>query len=259
MIVERYTLPNGLDIQQININETNFMFKEIFEDNVYFMDKVKLNEGDVVFDVGANIGMFSVFLGQKNMNLKQYAFEPISDFYEVLHENMTMHCKDSKPYNVGFSNTNKKEIITFYPNNSIMSSVYADKETDEQCFMETVFSKEMSEEEKELFLKYKDQLLEGRFEAIQRECTMITLSDFIKDNQIEQINLLKMDAEKSEVDILNGLGDEWGKIEQFVIEVHGDYNLQEVTRLLEEHGYSCIINPCCESETLFMLFASKKI
>jgi hypothetical protein len=58
---ERYTLKNGLSILQLNPNETDFLFSEMFERNAYLRHGVHLHDGAVIVDVGSNIGMFAMF------------------------------------------------------------------------------------------------------------------------------------------------------------------------------------------------------
>ena len=58
--------PCGLEIAYINEAETEYVYNEMFNDKIYFRHGISLSEGDVVFDVGANIGLFSLFV-QENL------------------------------------------------------------------------------------------------------------------------------------------------------------------------------------------------
>ena len=52
-------------------------------------------------------------------------------------------------------------------------------------------------------------------------CQFKTISDVIRENHLERIDLLKIDVEKSEEDVLAGIHeDDWTKIKQLVVEVH---------------------------------------
>ncbi|HYO62398.1 MAG TPA: amino acid adenylation domain-containing protein, partial [Pyrinomonadaceae bacterium] len=59
-----YQLPNGMRVAYLNHGETYSLYEEIFEERVYLKHGVELGDGAVVFDVGANIGMFSLFVGE---------------------------------------------------------------------------------------------------------------------------------------------------------------------------------------------------
>jgi aryl carrier-like protein len=69
-----------------------------------------------------------------------------------------------------------------------------------------------------------------------------TLSQIIRDEKIECIDLLKIDVEKSEADVLAGIAsDDWKKIRQIVIEAHDvDGQVTRLTQLLSTQGYSVI-------------------
>jgi aryl carrier-like protein len=69
-----------------------------------------------------------------------------------------------------------------------------------------------------------------------------TLSEVIREENIECIDLLKIDVEKSEADVLAGIAsDDWKKIRQIVIEAHDvDGQLARLTRLLSSQGYSVV-------------------
>ena len=68
------------------------------------------------------------------------------------------------------------------------------------------------------------------------------LSDVIAEEGIERIDLLKINVEKSELDVLLGLdADDWPKIRQLVIEVDRRRNLEPITSLLEMHGYDVLV------------------
>src|SRR5262249_32270912 len=68
-------------------------------------------------------------------------------------------------------------------------------------------------------------------------------------NNVERIDLLKIDVEKSEMDVLSGIQDsDWQKIRQCVVEVHDtDGRLEEITRLFKSEGYDVSVE---EDESL---------
>ena len=45
----------------------------------YLQHGIAINDGDVIFDVGANIGVFGIRALQYGPNVKSYCFEPIPD------------------------------------------------------------------------------------------------------------------------------------------------------------------------------------
>jgi len=69
-----------------------------------------------------------------------------------------------------------------------------------------------------------------------------TLSSVIAEEGIERIDLLKVNVEKSELDVLRGLDSEdWSKIRQAVIEVDQRDHVEPITLLLERHGFEVLV------------------
>ena len=69
--------------------------------------------------------------------------------------------------------------------------------------------------------EYVNELTADRLRRRTYECQLTSVSDIIRENQIDKIDLLKIDAEKSELDIINGIEDrDWPKINQIVLEIH---------------------------------------
>src|SRR4029079_14784080 len=87
-----------------------------------------------------------------------------------------------------------------------------------------------------------EQLIDERFRAKTVTAQLRTLSGVIAEEGIDRIDLLKINVEKSEFDVLQGLqpGD-WEKIRQMVIEVDLKDNLEPITTLLERHGYEIFV------------------
>jgi hypothetical protein len=54
---ELIKLPNGLFFFSMAHSETLFIYEEIFENHTYLGSELRLGSGDIVLDVGANIGL----------------------------------------------------------------------------------------------------------------------------------------------------------------------------------------------------------
>ena len=233
-----YRLPNNLEVAHLNKNETDFVYKEIFEDRTYLKHGISLREGDTIFDVGANIGLFTLFASQEFSVGYIYAFEPIPTTFAVLRRNAGMYNLNAKLYECGLSDHSGTETFTFYPKMSVMSGAYADAEEDEGIARSALKNQDA------LLNRYADDLMAGRFEREQFKCQLRTISEIIGENDVERIDLLKIDVEKSELDVLKGIKDaDWRRINQVVIEVHDRTGqLQEITRLLNRHGFNFVVD-----------------
>jgi hypothetical protein len=89
-----------------------------------------------------------------------------------------------------------------------------------------------------------------------------TLSEIVDEERVMRIDLLKIDAERSERDVLAGIrAEHWGLIRQVVIEVHDEAGgLDEVQRLLAEHGFQVATeqDPLLKGTALFNVFAIRQ-
>jgi precorrin-6B methylase 2 len=68
--------------------ETEYIYSEVFSDQQYIRNNIVVREGDCIFDVGANIGLFTLFINQIQRDLRIFAFEPIEQVFAVLDANI---------------------------------------------------------------------------------------------------------------------------------------------------------------------------
>lgn len=228
-----YRLPNGVEIAHLNKNETDHLYHEVFEKQNYLRHTITLRDGNCILDVGANIGMFTLFVNDVCRDATIYAFEPIPTTFAALQYNVAAHNLNVKPFNCGLSDRSGSASFTFYPKVSASSGMYADPVADELLTRAYMANQDVRLE------NFADELMEGRFETKTFVCPLKTISDVISENQIERIDLLKLDVEKSELDVLRGIrSDDWPKIKQVVAEVHNiGGRLDQFIRLLENNGF----------------------
>ena len=105
---------NNLKIY-IETPEEFFILKEVFVEKDY---NLVSNENYVVFDIGMNIGISSLFFGlQKNVE-KIYSFEPVINTYQQAIYNVGLN-KDLSPkieaFNIGLGATTRVEKVLYNP------------------------------------------------------------------------------------------------------------------------------------------------
>lgn len=241
----QYELPNGMVVVHKNRGETDYLYKEIFEGQIYLRHGISLKDGDCIFDVGANIGMFSLFAGQVCRNARIYAFEPIPPTYKVLSANTYLYGLNVKLFQCGLSSDSKSETFTYYPRLSLMSGRFAD--TVEEREVVKFFELNQQSAGAGLPRTWSEELIDETLDewlaTEQFNCPVTTISEVIREQGIEKIDLLKIDVEKSELDVLNGIKEQdWQKISQIIVEVHDiDGRLNHVKDLLEDAGYRLVI------------------
>ena len=81
-------LKNGIIFKVIHIMDT-LIINEIFNNNDYKIYKLKNHS--TIIDIGANIGVFSIYAANKNKTSKIFAFEPSQKTYNQLVENINLN------------------------------------------------------------------------------------------------------------------------------------------------------------------------
>ncbi|WP_432011114.1 FkbM family methyltransferase [Streptomyces cucumeris] len=241
--VETMRLPNGTTLAHINVGEAQFLYREIFTDRCYLRHGIELRAGDVVFDIGANIGMFTLFAHLECPGVTVHAFEPAPVPFAALRANVMRHGIPGRAEQCAVSDTAGVQKMTFYPDATLMSGFHADAAARTELLRTLGLNGGYTAEDVDLMLAQ----LPDQSEEI--ETPVVRLSDVITERGIEAIDLLKIDVEKNERQVLAGIEDaDWPRIRQVVTEVHDiDGALDEVVTLLRGHGFRVV----AEQEPLF--------
>jgi FkbM family methyltransferase len=190
-----------------------FQVEEIVEQRTYLRHGVRVREGDVVLDVGANVGVAAVFFASDCGAGLVHSFEPVAPLFALLRENVAPF-PTCVPHAYGLGAKPGQAPITYYPEAASMSGLYADPEADRALVRRVLLNFGVSEEEA-------DESLEGRYRAENLTCELRTLSSVLREQGLDRVDLLKIDVERAELDVLLGLRDEdWPLIRQIVVEVH---------------------------------------
>lgn len=171
-----------------NPNNSNIiMMKEIYMDNLY-TDKFDVNKGDIVLDLGANIGIFTRYALKNGASLV-YSIEPDINNYTCLCNNV---------YNSNCVTINK----AIYINNDTSTLI---RKTSSGGHVLSNINMEYN--------------LSDMIDTIDVES--ITFDTLISDYDISHINFLKMDIEGSEIDVIYSMTREhFNKIDKIVMEYH---------------------------------------
>jgi amino acid adenylation domain-containing protein/FkbM family methyltransferase len=231
-----YELPNEMVVLARNPAETEFMYREIFERQVYLRHGITLPEDACVFDVGANIGLFSLLVGQLCARAVVYAFEPVPEVFELLQLNLTLYGLDARPFACGLAETARTAAMTYYPYVSILSGRFASEQEERAAVRAFLRGRQELEGVSAADV---DTLLAERLRGDSVICQFRTVSEIIREQGIERIDLLKVDVEKSELDVLAGIAvEDWPKIRQVVVEVHDiGGRVEQIQAALETRGY----------------------
>ena len=123
-----FRLPNGMTAFGLNENDTMSVYRDIFDDDCYRRHGITIEDGDVILDVGANTGLFVLFLNQIRAKVHVFSFEPAPPTFEVLRRNAAS-CTNlqAEIFNVGFARQSGHGQFTYYPRFSNASTLYPDE------------------------------------------------------------------------------------------------------------------------------------
>ena len=135
------------------------------------LKKIATTNPNIIIDAGANVGDYSILANQIMPACKIYAFEPVEATFQYLLSNIK-DLKNVVPFKKGLFKENCELAINLFASNE-HSSIY----------------------DIEGLPIGSDQ---------QQKIELIRGDDFIKDNQIDSIDFLKLDVEGAEYDALIG-------------------------------------------------------
>ena len=231
-----------------------FQLSEIVGERTYLQHGVEVRKGDVVLDVGANVGVAAAFFASECGAGLVHSFEPVTPIFRMLSANLR-HFPSCVGHNYGLSSSSRRAAITFYPNADAMSGLYADANDDRARVRTYMLNRGMSAEEA-------DRELDGRYHAVTLECELRTLSSVLREESLERVDLLKIDVEKAELDVLRGIEEaEWSRIKQVVAEVHDEHGRSAtMARMLKSHGFSVTTeqDPMWRGTAMRMLYAIRQ-
>lgn len=159
--------PEG-DFRVAPIEALNFMGYEEKDANMILN---LVPENSVVFDVGANMGWYSLLIANRVKGTKIHAFEPILKTYIFLNKNIELNqCNNITAHHFGLSNEFKELTFYFYPEGSGNAS-----------------SANLSE----------------RKDAELVVCNVEKLDDFVENNNLK-VDFIKCDVEGAELFAFQG-------------------------------------------------------
>ena len=242
-----------LPYQCIDHDEASFLYHEIFERQTYLQHGITLEnrkgvEPLTIVDIGANIGLFSLFVCQHpdstSCGVEIVAVEPIIPCCHVFHRNMTQALELLESPSsvrllncaVGQSSCSDENTVAFhyYPTNPGEST------------------RNVAERTEQRRLLYDAAVLAGKADMIPSDempaeisqCQIRSIQSICDELGLLKIDLLKIDVEGDEIEVLNSIGGEayWSIIRQIVMEVHDiEERLVTAVNLLTSHGYQCTL------------------
>jgi FkbM family methyltransferase len=198
----KYKLKNGVTFVVRPFKFDRYIIDEIFLERAYFPDRdFGLKDGDVVVDVGAHIGVFTVF-SAKNADCTVYSYEPRPDNFELLKENVSLNkierCVKTFQFAVG----------------GVSGSL-------EFCMDAQGLGQIGGSNGNKIIVR------------------TVTLKEIFDSNNLLKVNFLKIDVEGEELEMLLNFPKEYfSRIEKIAMESHTELITSKLTSYLSGNGFS---------------------
>lgn len=164
---------------------------------------------ETIVDVGANTGIYSLVSQAINPKAKVFAFEPIKKNYNKLASNIKLNNFPIVSIEKALSNNTGEAIVYDVPEKDIIYSVTIGK-------------------------NFNDPGVATQ----ETEIETITLDDFIIENNISKIDLIKIDVESHEPEVLEGFKNNLAKFKPTIfIEILSNEAGKRVEKVITGLGY----------------------
>ena len=169
---------------------------------------------EIVVDIGANEGFYSLFLKKRNPSLKIFCVEPIKSTFEILKKNILSNGLDDlvlENFAIGI----KKGDISFeyVPEITVLSS-------------------------KRIFRENLPWLDKERIKT--QKVRVIPLSILINKWKLNKIDILKIDVEGGELEVLKSLGNKIKIVQKIVLEWHSVKLRDDCKKFLLKKGFKLL-------------------
>jgi FkbM family methyltransferase len=209
----------------------------------YMTNGIRVEPGDTVFDVGANIGLFGIRMAQRcDGDITIFAFEPIPAIRACTARNLESWQRATVlPY--GVSEQPGEATFTYYPHAPSLSTAHTeDWDNQDEAMKSAIVGN--AQNAPMWYAKFFPSFLAGfmaKWMVASPEtfiCQLRPLSDIVTEHNVKRIDLLKVDCEGAEEAALLGLrAEHWPMVQQAVIEVHDiDGRLNRIVGLLQSNG-----------------------
>ncbi len=212
------------EVYSLNTLYGKLYFRDNFGDitnlpNIFFRQVygvTKLESKGVVLDIGANIGLVAALINYYNPGVQIHCFEPLGDNARMIR----MNCPSAMVNQVALGA--EEGVVSL--------------EVDQNGVMASRISRPLPTQ--------------------QISFTVMPLDQYVDENEITDVALIKLDAEGMELEILNGAARTLDITRSVVMETHGSDRHQVVISCLEAAGFT--IENSLFGDTTGMVYAVKK-
>ncbi len=181
-----------------------FRVKTIFEEHEYRIGETYLsNASKIIVDVGANVGLFALYMAMTQAVDVMHCFEPTPSSVDLLKRNLGGH-ENIHIHPIGLSDFTGSAFLNLHPKNSGQNTIAGEKSADGENI----------------------------------EIPIHGASDAFEQLGLSYIDILKIDTEGCEVQILENLGPRLSYVGIVLLEYHSEADRRTIDGLL--NGFTLI-------------------
>lgn len=170
-----------IDLYSIYLNSQGILNTSNTGEHEYLKNlsnEISSLDNPIIIDVGSNIGKYSKMVAKTISNSVIYCIEPNKFSFEILKKNLRDEKGNIFYFNVGLSSRKEIKNLNIYPfeKSTSHASVY-----------------------KNLFQEFHNEAI-----PLEVEASFYTLDEFIENQKIQSVELLKIDTEGHELEVLKG-------------------------------------------------------
>lgn len=203
--------------------DTEYIYEEIFTNRLYEHPNIRLSNRPTIVDVGANIGIFSIWAARRYNPAAIFAYEASPTTYEYLVANVKRHIDSA---------VTKATCLNF------AVSKDADKELE---LHQAPYISGLSTMLDGSVLPWVEEL-RSKGELYTHKVRSTTLSRELAKHGVATVDLLKIDVEGHFMEVLDGLAPaDFAKVRNIVLEAEYAEKLghtgESIAAMLRGHGY----------------------
>jgi len=263
------TLPDGLVLEAPSQFEADVLYREIVVERTYERHGIQLAPNAVVFDIGANMGLFTIHVARTIEGVRVHAFEPIAEMFAILQRNLSAHAPTAVARQIAIADRDGEAVFEV-DRFAMMASTMRPRVFDVQFEAAAGESAEAALGDLARLAPH-DRTVEALRRGLTRPLIrpavvalmasalaalrlrrrlylkretyeLRTLSRALAESGVDAVDLVKIDVEGAEESVVAGIADaDWPRLRQFVIEVHDvDGRLERMASTLERRGYRTV-------------------
>jgi FkbM family methyltransferase len=160
----------------------------------------------VIYDIGANIGMASLYFADRYPDARFYAFEPVPANFELCQLN--------------YRNLARGEVFPWAVGSQSAAAAFSFSENDLRGGrLQGVGNPPAAGAEKQI------------------QVPVFSIADLVARKQLDPPDLVKLDVEGAELEVLKGMGEQAGHVRRMLIETHGPEVDAACRQWLQDHGF----------------------